>query len=634
MSRSSAFSSRRPLVEHARDDRDDQVLGEVHRVVERGVGHLGLDHPELGEVPARLRLLGAERRTERVDAAERHRVRLVVELSALREVGGGVLEVLDREQRGRALARRGREDRRVGEDEAARVEEVAAGVDDLVPDAQDRLLPRRADPQVAPVHQVVDAVLLRRDGVVVRLADDLEAADVELVAARRAGIGADRAGHDDGALLAEVIGRDEDLGADRGLRHHRLDEAGAVADGQEVQLPARPPVVQPALERDGLADVPGDVLDVGRHGDYSKLVDVRQQQFVQPREARIALQRIAHVAQRARHVLDVDRVLARRRLVAEGAHRLQVALQRHQVEAGAEVGFGDAAALERQEVGDQLVDRDVVQVDVGIAQQRGQVVGVRAHARVLEVDQVELTLRQHQVAAVVVAVAEHARLGRQLLDDHLELAADGVELGLRQHRVAVRRQVVPEEEVQLPGQLLDVEGDAVGQVGRRRQRGAARLHRDDVRDRLAVERGVRLERLRAEVRLQRDVAEVLQRQDAEAVVVAEQPRRRHRHRLEQAADVDEGQRLGVDRAGVHREHERIALGRQDPVVLAVRGVAGERHDPRAAGGLAEHGEVLGDAILGLGERQRGHGGRSERGGQGVSGTIRTSAARRSPGRGA
>ena len=128
-----------------------------------GVGDLGLDHPELGQVAARLRLLGAKRRAEAVGAAERHRVGLVIELAALREVGGFVVEVLHREERRRALARRRREDRRIGEDEAAAVEEVAHGVDDFVADAQDRLLARRADPQVAAVHQVVDAVLLRRD---------------------------------------------------------------------------------------------------------------------------------------------------------------------------------------------------------------------------------------------------------------------------------------------------------------------------------------------------------------------------------------------------------------------------------------------------------------------------------------
>ena len=113
--------------------------------------------------------------------------------------------------------------------------------------AQDRLLPLGADPEVPAVEQVVDAVLLRRDRVVVRLADDLEALDVDLVAARRPLVGARRAGDDDRRFLRQVIGRLEQLVADRGLRHHRLDEAGAVAEDQEMDLAARAAVVQPPL---------------------------------------------------------------------------------------------------------------------------------------------------------------------------------------------------------------------------------------------------------------------------------------------------------------------------------------------------------------------------------------------------
>ncbi len=211
---------------------------------------------------AGLRFLGAERRAEAVDPAERHRVRFVVELTALRQVRGLVVEVLRRKQRGRALAGGRREDRRVGEDEAAVVEEVADGVDDLVPDAQDRLLPLAADPQVPAVEQEVDAVLLRRDRVVVRGADDLEPLDVDLVAARRALVGARGAGDDDRGFLRQVIGGLEQLLADRRLRHHRLDEAGAVADGEEMDLAARAAVVQPPLDGDLLAFVLADVFDV------------------------------------------------------------------------------------------------------------------------------------------------------------------------------------------------------------------------------------------------------------------------------------------------------------------------------------------------------------------------------------
>ena len=57
------------------------------------------------------------------------------------------------------------------EDESAVVEEVADSVDDLVANAQDRGLPLGPDPEVPAIHQVVDAVFLWRDRVVVRLAD-------------------------------------------------------------------------------------------------------------------------------------------------------------------------------------------------------------------------------------------------------------------------------------------------------------------------------------------------------------------------------------------------------------------------------------------------------------------------------
>src|SRR5436190_8474680 len=41
-------------LQHARDDVREETLGERHVVVEIGERHLGLDHPELGQMPARL----------------------------------------------------------------------------------------------------------------------------------------------------------------------------------------------------------------------------------------------------------------------------------------------------------------------------------------------------------------------------------------------------------------------------------------------------------------------------------------------------------------------------------------------------------------------------------------------------
>jgi hypothetical protein len=50
-----------------------------------------------------------------------------------------------------------------------------------VTDAEDRRLPLGANPEVPAVQQVVDPVFLWRDGEVVRLADDLEMLDVDLM---------------------------------------------------------------------------------------------------------------------------------------------------------------------------------------------------------------------------------------------------------------------------------------------------------------------------------------------------------------------------------------------------------------------------------------------------------------------
>src|SRR5205814_759016 len=137
-----------------------------------------------------------ERGAETVHAAERHRVRFVIELTALGEVRRRLLEVLRRKERGGALARRGRENWRVGENEAASVEEIADGVHDFVADAEDRLLPLGANPEMTAVEQIVDPVLLRRDRVIVRLADHLEAFHVDLEAGWRTFVGAGRADHD------------------------------------------------------------------------------------------------------------------------------------------------------------------------------------------------------------------------------------------------------------------------------------------------------------------------------------------------------------------------------------------------------------------------------------------------------
>ena len=72
------------LGEHRAEDVLQQRLGERRVVGEVGEGDLRLDHPELGQVPAGVRVLGAERRAEGVDLRQRQAVGLDVELARTR----------------------------------------------------------------------------------------------------------------------------------------------------------------------------------------------------------------------------------------------------------------------------------------------------------------------------------------------------------------------------------------------------------------------------------------------------------------------------------------------------------------------------------------------------------------------
>src|SRR5258707_12767641 len=119
--------------------------------------------------------------------------------------------------------------------------------------------------------------------------------------------------------------------------------------------------------------------ETGRRRDGRDLLreflDVPGEELAQPTKAWVFLQVRPRIAQRARHVLDIDGITPRHRLIAECAERLQVALQRHQIEAAAEF-FAVGVPLQREEVRDQLVELAVRDVDVRVAQQRREIVGV------------------------------------------------------------------------------------------------------------------------------------------------------------------------------------------------------------------------------------------------------------------
>ena len=101
---------------------------------------------------------------------------------------------------------------------------------------------------------------------------------------------------------------------------------------------------------------------------------------------------------RPRDVLDVNGVQPRRGLKAERAERLEVALQGHQVEPAAEfVGLLGCSLHARK----YAISSSTVLSCRSTYESRNsdnQVVGVGAHPRILEVDDEQLAVMQHQVA--------------------------------------------------------------------------------------------------------------------------------------------------------------------------------------------------------------------------------------------
>ena len=81
------------------------------------------------------------------------------------------------------------------------------------------------------------------------------------------------------------------------------------------------------------------------------------------------------------------------------------------------------------------------------------------------------------------------------------------------------------------------------------------------------------------MRLQRDVAEILERHDAQRIGVSQQRRNRQRHLPEQLGDIGEGQRGELNRSHVQREHDRRLVVTDDAEVSPIRCIAGQWHHP-------------------------------------------------------
>src|SRR5256885_1380872 len=248
-------------LERPRDEVADEFLLQLHIVVGVVPGDFGLDHPELGEVPARLGLLGAERGPETVHLAVRRRCGLDVQLARLRQVRRAQVEVLGREQVPGGFADRSREDRRVHQHEAALAAKVADRLNHFVAHPGDRHLAAAAQPQVPVLEQEGGAVLFWRDWEVVARPEDLQVGGRELDAAGRARVDAHHARHLDGRLLREPGERLPGRIRDVLFGEHDLQIARAVAQRHERDLAARARGHHPAAHPDRAAPEPRQRLD-------------------------------------------------------------------------------------------------------------------------------------------------------------------------------------------------------------------------------------------------------------------------------------------------------------------------------------------------------------------------------------
>ena len=184
------------LLQEVAIDRLQEILGELRVVVDVRERDLRLDHPELAEMPPRVRVLGAERRAERVDLAERHAIGLDVELArhgeprflaeeVLVEVdlavgrAGQVVEIERRyaEHLAGALGIGRRDDRRVDPEEAARIEEPMHGHRERVTHARGGADDVGAHAEMRDLAQVLHRVALRLHRIMIRILDPADNLD-------------------------------------------------------------------------------------------------------------------------------------------------------------------------------------------------------------------------------------------------------------------------------------------------------------------------------------------------------------------------------------------------------------------------------------------------------------------------
>src|SRR6266550_2811779 len=160
-------------LQHPCRDVGKHSLRKLHHVVERCKGHLGLNHPKLGQVSARLRLLRPKRRSKTVDLSESCGGSFVVELPGLREISFLAFKIVYFEERCGALASCGSKDWRIGKREPVVIQKIAHCLHHSVANFKNRMLSPGTQPQMPVVHEKLGTVFLGCNRVIMNRRENL-----------------------------------------------------------------------------------------------------------------------------------------------------------------------------------------------------------------------------------------------------------------------------------------------------------------------------------------------------------------------------------------------------------------------------------------------------------------------------
>ncbi len=261
------------FVQQRREGVFQQCFRQCRIVREVGERDLRLDHPELGEVAAGVRVLGAEGRPEGINLGQRQAVGLDIELprdrqerlaaeEILREIDLALLgarqvgEIQGRhpEQCPGPLRVGGGDDRRIDPEKPVLVEEPVDRLCQAVPHARRRADDVGARPQMRDLAQILQGVRLRLDRVGIRVLDPADHA--QRARLHLEGLPLRRRRHDHPRRLDRAAGgelQDLALVIGQGVRRDDLHRVEGRPVRQVHERDARlrvPPRTHPSFDRD------------------------------------------------------------------------------------------------------------------------------------------------------------------------------------------------------------------------------------------------------------------------------------------------------------------------------------------------------------------------------------------------